>query len=601
VFESERSAIEAQILQALESAGAPVPGPIAFAPIPYAGRWGLGSPVCFQAAAAEARSGPVGPIPARAAELAAKVAPSLRPPPGVSRIEADRGYLNVYFETAVFAARVVAEVEQAGTNYGSGPPRGERVMVEYAQPNTHHSIHIGHARTAILGESLARIVEFSGFDTVRASYPGDIGLGVITCVWAYARFYAGQEPQGVHERGRWLAAIYAEATALLEPKKDETPEGRARREGYDRERREMLLRWSEGDPEVRRLWEKTRQWSLDELNEILATLDIHMDVFFYESQVEDSSKQMVEELIAQGIADDERPTGGPVIVRIDEKLGLKKEKYRTAVLLRSDGTSLYLTKDLALARVKFEQYGVDRSIYVVDVRQSLHFQQAFKILELWGFPQAAKCHHLAYGFLTLPEGAMSSRRGNVIFLKDVTDEAMRRVEAVIAEKNPDMPAAQRPAVASQVGLGALAYALLSVDSTKDIVFDWESALSFDGQTGPYLQNAAVRAAGIVRKAGEVPPHPTFDRELSHHEVGLIDWTARFPDVVRQAADEYKPLLVANYVYELARAFHAFYHSDPVLQAPHESIRTSRLHLTRAVRQTLENALRLLVIATPEQM
>jgi len=601
VFESERSAIEAQILQALESAGAPVPGPIAFAPIPYAGRWGLGSPVCFQAAAAEARSGPVGPIPARAAELAAKVAPSLRPPPGVSRIEADRGYLNVYFETAVFAARVVAEVEQAGTNYGSGPPRGERVMVEYAQPNTHHSIHIGHARTAILGESLARIVEFSGFDTVRASYPGDIGLGVITCVWAYARFYAGQEPQGVHERGRWLAAIYAEATALLEPKEDETPEGRARREGYDRERREMLLRWSEGDPEVRRLWEKTRQWSLDELNEILATLDIHMDVFFYESQVEDSSKQMVEELIAQGIADDERPTGGPVIVRIDEKLGLKKEKYRTAVLLRSDGTSLYLTKDLALARVKFEQYGVDRSIYVVDVRQSLHFQQAFKILELWGFPQAAKCHHLAYGFLTLPEGAMSSRRGNVIFLKDVTDEAMRRVEAVIAEKNPDMPAAQRPAVASQVGLGALAYALLSVDSTKDIVFDWESALSFDGQTGPYLQNAAVRAAGIVRKAGEVPPHPTFDRELSHHEVGLIDWTARFPDVVRQAADEYKPLLVANYVYELARAFHAFYHSDPVLQAPHESIRTSRLHLTRAVRQTLENALRLLVIATPEQM
>ena len=601
MFESERSAIEAQILQALESAGAPVPGPIAFAPIPYAGRWGLGSPVCFQAAAAEARSGPVGPIPARAAELAARVAPSLRPPPGVSRIEADRGYLNVYFETAVFAARVVAEVEQAGTNYGSGPPRGERVMVEYAQPNTHHSIHIGHARTAILGESLARIVEFSGFDTVRASYPGDIGLGVITCVWAYARFYAGQEPQGVHERGRWLAAIYAEATALLEPKEDETPEGRARREGYDRERREMLLRWSEGDPEVRRLWEKTRQWSLDELNEILATLDIHMDVFFYESQVEDSSKQMVEELIAQGIADDERPTGGPVIVRIDEKLGLKKEKYRTAVLLRSDGTSLYLTKDLALARVKFEQYGVDRSIYVVDVRQSLHFQQAFKILELWGFPQAAKCHHLAYGFLTLPEGAMSSRRGNVIFLKDVTDEAMRRVEAVIAEKNPDMPAAQRPAVASQVGLGALAYALLSVDSTKDIVFDWESALSFDGQTGPYLQNAAVRAAGIVRKAGEVPPHPTFDRELSHHEVGLIDWTARFPDVVRQAADEYKPLLVANYVYELARAFHAFYHSDPVLQAPHESIRTSRLHLTRAVRQTLENALRLLVIATPEQM
>ncbi len=215
---------------------------------------------------------------------------------------------------------------------------------------------------------------------------------------------------------------------------------------------------------------------------------------------------MVEELIAQGIAEDERPTGGPVIVRIDAKLDLKKEKYRTAVLLRSDGTSLYLTKDLALARVKFEQYGVDRSIYVVDVRQTLHFQQAFKILELWGFPQAAKCYHLAYGFLTLPEGAMSSRRGNVIFFKDVYDEAVRRVEAVIAEKNPDMPAAQRPAVAAQVGLGALAYALLSVDSTKDIVFDWDTALSFDGQTAtlPAERRTCARPASCARRARSRP-------------------------------------------------------------------------------------------------
>jgi len=349
------------------------------------------------------------------------------------------------------------------------------------------------------------------------------------------------------------------------------------------------------------LWRKTRQWSLDELEDILALLDIHMDVFFFESEVEEPSKRMVAELIDRGIAEDERPNGGPVIVRIDEKLGLKKEKYRTAVLLRSDGTSLYLTKDLALARVKFEQYRVDRSIYVVDVRQSLHFQQAFKILELWGFPQASKCYHLAYGFLTLPEGAMSSRRGNVVFLKDVYDEAVRRVETVIAEKNPEMPAAERPGVAAQVGVGAIAYALLSVDITKDIVFDWETALSFDGQTGPYLQNAAVRAAGILKKAGEVPPDPDFDRELTPQEVSLVDLVARFPDIVRQAADEYKPLLVANYVYELARTFHAFYHSDPVLQAPGAAIRTSRLHLTRAVRQTLENGLRLLVIATPAQM
>jgi arginyl-tRNA synthetase len=600
VFEDERRAIEAQILQALESAGAPVPGPIAFAPIPYAGRWGLGSPVCFQAAASQARAGGAGSVPARAAELAAAIAPQLRAPPGVSRIEADGGYLNLYFETAVFASRVVRDIEQAGPDYGRGPARDERVMVEYAQPNTHHSFHIGHARNALLGESLARIVEFAGFPTVRASYPGDIGLGVITCIWAYQRFHLGQEPEGIFERGRWLAEIYTEATRLVTPAADESEDQRRQREAYDRERRELLVRWDAGDPEVRRLWNETRRWSLDELDAILKMMGIEIDVFFFESEAAGPAKEIVAELIARGIAEDERPDG-PVIVRIDERLGLKKERYRTAVILRSDGTALYLTNDLALARQKFERHHIDRSIYVVDVRQSLHFQQAFKILELWGFPQAAKCFHLAYGFVTLPEGTMSSRKGNVVFFMDVYQEAVRRVEAVIAEKNPDMPVGDRPGVAAQIGLGALAYALLSVDSTKDIVFDWDTALSFDGQTGPYLQNAAVRAAGILKKAGDVPPRPSFERELTVHEVSLIDLTARFPDVVRQAADEYKPLLVANYVYELARAFHAFYHSDAVLQAPDEAIRTSRLHLTRAVRQTLENALRLLVIATPSQM
>jgi len=443
-------------------------------------------------------------------------------------------------------------------------------------------------------------MEFAGFPTVRASYPGDVGLGVLTCVWAYERFHLGQEPEGIFARGRWLAEIYAEATRLVTAQPDETDQQQQLRETYDAQRREMLRAWDAGDPHVRRLWEETRRWSLDELEAILELLGTHIDVFFFESEADAPAKDIVEELIRDGIAEDERPDG-PVIVRIDEKLGLKKERYRTAVLLRSDGTTLYLAKDLALARQKFERYHIDRSTYVVDVRQSLHFQQAFKILELWGFAQAAKCFHLAYGFVTLPEGAMSSRRGNVVFFKDVYDEALRRVQAVIAEKNPDMPEDLRPGVAAQVGLGALAYALLSVDNTKDIVFDYETALSFDGQTGPYLQNAAVRAGSILRKAGEPPPGPRFDHELSPHEVGLIDLVARFPTVVQLAAADYRPLILANYAYDLARQFHAFYHSDPVLQADSENARTSRLHLTRAVRQTLRNALHLLTITTPEQM
>lgn len=600
MFEAELRSVEQQILQRLEAAGTPPPGTLAFAPIPYAGQWGVGSPICFQAAAAEARAGRPGPVPARAAELAERVASGITPPAGIDRIEADRGYVNVYFYTPAFAKRVVATVAEQGNDFGRGPKRSERVMVEFAQPNTHHSFHIGHARNAVLGESLARIVEFAGFPTVRASYPGDIGLGVITCLWAYDRFHRGQEPEGVFERGRWLAEIYTQATSLVTEQPGETEETRSQRQAHDQERRAMLRRWDEGDPEVRELWMTTRQWSLDELHAILQLLGIAIDVYFFESEASAPAKEIVSELIERGIAEDERPEG-PVLVRIDEKLGLTKERYRTAVLLRSDGTTLYLTNDLALAKQKFERYHIDRSIYVVDVRQSLHFQQVFKILELWGFPQAAKCHHLAYGFVTLPEGAMSSRKGNVVYFMDVYTEVVARVQRVIDEKNPDMPPAVRPRVASEVGLGALLYGLLAVDNTRDMVFEMDAALSFEGQTGPYIQNAHVRAGSILRKAGQIPPDPTFEHELSPHEVELIDLVGRFPAIVEQASAEYKPLIVANYAYDLARHFHAFYHSDPVLQADSESARVSRLHLTAAVRQTLRNSLRLLAIAAPEQM
>lgn len=473
-------------------------------------------------------------------------------------------------------------------------------MVEYAQPNTHHSFHIGHYRNTILGEVLARLVEFAGFDTIRATYPGDIGLGVITVLWIYQKFYRGQEPQGVHERGQWLLKLYTEASSLLEPKENETPEQKAQRQTYEAECRELYRRWDAGDPEVRQLWLETREWSLEELRDIFRMLDVHIDVWFFESEVDEPAKQIVEELIRLGIADDERPNG-PVIVRIDEKLGLKKEKYRTNVILRSDGTTLYLTKDLALAKVKFEKYHVDRSIYVIDVRQSLHMQQAFKILELWGFKQAEKCYHLGYGFVSLPEGAMSARRGRVALFKDVADEAMRRVLAEIEQKNPDLPADQRQVVASQVGLGALAYAMLSVDNNKDIIFDMEAALNFDGHTGPYIQNAHVRASSILRKAGGLPREARFDYGLSDHEINLIDLISRFPRVVQQAANEYRPLVMANYAYDLANAFHSFYHAVPVIQAESAAIRDARLWLVAAIRQTLGNALRLLDIAAPDVM
>ncbi len=580
--------------------------PLKWTAIPFSGEWGM-STSFFQTAADEARSGKSTgkPVPQRAQEIADQFKVQIGSVAGISHVEAVKGYLNVYFQTSDYARRVVDEVLASGADFGRGPVKGERVMVEYAQPNVPHSFHIGHYRNTILGEALARIVQFAGFETIRASYPGDIGLGVITILWAYDKFYKGREPEGIHERGQWLLKIYVEATAMLEPKENETPEEKAKRESYDAERREMYKKWDAGDKRVRDLWFMAREWGLDELRDILRILDVKIDVWFYESEVDEPSKQIVEELIARGIADDERPQGGAVIVKIDEKLGLTKEKYRTNILLRSDGTTLYLTKDLALAKVKFEEFHVDRSIYVVDVRQSMHLQQAFAILKLWGFPQAEKCYHLGYGFVSLPEGAMSARRGRVVLFKDVMDEAIRRVLAVESEKSPDLNETARRNVAEQIGLGAMAYSMLSVDNNRDIVFEMNEALSFDGRTGPYIQNAHVRANSILKKANvgklEGLQVGKFDYELTKHETELIELISRFPQTVEQAANEYRPLVMATYAYELANAFHSFYHAVPVLQTEDENIRNARIRLVATAKQVIANALRLLDIQAPDVM
>jgi len=600
MFLSEQQAIEDQIKSFCTANGIPLAG-LKWTPIPFSGEWGIATSF-FQTAADEARAGKKVVVPQRAQEIAEQVKAQIGAQPGIRRVEAVNGYLNLYFDTAEYARRVVDAALEQGERFGAGAPKGERVMVEFIQPNTHHSIHIGHARNGILGEALARIVQFSGFDTLRATYPGDIGLGVITILWAYRKFYQGQEPQGVHERGQWLLKIYVEANKLLEPRENETAEEKAQREAYDAERRELYRQWDSGDPEVRKLWLETREWSLEEFRAVLAMLDIKMDAWFFESEVDEAAKAIVEELIRRGIADDERPEGGPVIVKIDEKLGLEKEKYRTNVVLRNDGTTLYLTKDLALAKVKFEQYHVDRSIYVVDARQSMHLQQAFAILRLMGFPQAEKCFHLGYGFVSLPEGAMSARRGVVVLFKDVADAAEQRALAAMGERTPDMPEAERRSVAQQIGMGALKYAMLTVDNNRDIVFDIDEALSFEGRTGPYIQNACVRANSILKKAGgKLPAEAPFDYELSSHEVQIIDLISRFPSTVEQAAGEYRPLVVANYAYELANTFHSFYHAVPVLQADTEAVKTARLRLVAAAKQTLANALALLGITAPEVM
>ncbi|GIV64995.1 MAG: arginine--tRNA ligase [Bellilinea sp.] len=556
--------------------------------IPFSGHWGI-STSFFQLAALEARQGKKINVNARAAELAAQVAAYLGTPQGFEKIESVNGYLNIYFLQSTYAEQVINTVLQEGENFGRGIRRNERVMVEFSQPNTHKAFHVGHLRSAILGDVISRLLDFAGFSVVRANYPGDIGLHVIKWLWCYMNFHRGEKPTS--DITRWMGDIYAEANRRLE----ENPE-------LESEVRALYARWDRRDAEVVALWEETRQWSLNGFEEIYRQLDIHFDVYYFNSQVEHPGKEIVNELIAKGIAVDERPEG-PVVVKLDELLGLKTEKYRVLVVLRSDNTALYATEDLALAKKKFTDYpDLSRSYYVVDVRQSLHFQQVFKTLELAGYEWATRCQHIPYELVILPGNVvMASREGTVVLLEDLIREAIARALAVVREKNPDLSDEVKQKIAQAVGIGAIKYPMLARENTKVVTFDWQSALDFNGQAAPYIQYAYVRAGSILRKSGQaVPEEGKVTGPLMPQEVELINLISRLPAEVQRSAAELRPLWIATYAYELAKAFNDFYTQCPVLQAE-EAVRNFRLRLTAATRQAIANSLTLLGITAPQAM
>lgn len=556
--------------------------------IPFSGHWGI-STSFFQLAALEARQGKKVNVNARAAELASQVAAYLGTPQGFEKVEAVNGYLNIYFLQSTYATQVVNTVLEQKENFGRGASRNEQVMVEFSQPNTHKAFHVGHLRSAILGDVISRLLDFAGFSVVRANYPGDIGLHVIKWLWCYMNFHRGEKPAS--DITRWMGDIYAEANRRLEEK----PE-------LENEVRALYARWDRRDPEVVALWEETRQWSLNGFEEIYRHLDIHFDVYYFNSQVEHPGKEIVNELIAKGIALDERPDG-PVVVKLDELLGLKTEKYRVLVVLRSDNTALYATEDLALAKKKFSDYpDLSRSYYVVDVRQSLHFQQVFKTLELAGYEWANRCQHIPYELVILPGNVvMASREGTVVLLEDLIREATARALAVVREKNPDLSEEVKLKIAQAVGIGAIKYPMLARENTKVVTFDWQSALDFNGQAAPYIQYAYVRAGSILRKAGQpLPQEAKVTEPLTPQEVELINLISRLPAEVQRSANELRPLWIATYAYELAKAFNDFYTQCPVLQAE-ETVRNFRLRLTAATRQAIANSLTLLGITAPQAM
>lgn len=590
MFQTEQRAIEEKIKNVCAAGEIPLVA-LEWKPIPFSGEWGI-STSFFATAAAEARSGKKIIVPLRAQEIANQIKGQVSDVQGIHRVEALKGYLNLYFDSAVYATRVVSTVLDEKDRFGAGPATGQRVMVEFSQPNTHKAFHVGHLRSAILGDSLSRIIEFAGYDVIRANYPGDMGLHVIKWLWGYLNYHNGEEPET--DITQWMGKVYADASRRLEENPD-----------LEAEVRSVYSRWDRRDPEIVALWEKTRQWSLDGFHQMYAALDIRFDKYYFNSEEEEPGKQIVEELVKRGIATDERSQGGAVLVKIDEVLGLTKEKYRTTVILRSDGTALYSTEDLALVLDKFRDYpDLTRSIYIVDVRQSLHFTQVFKILEIAGYEQAKNCIHVAYELVTLPGNVVvSSREGTVVLLEDLLREAISRAKAEARKKNPSLTEEQLEKVARAVGLGALKYPLLARENTKLVTFDWQAALDFNGQAAPYIQYSHVRCNSILRKAGvgtaNLPP-AAFQYKLEPAEVELIDWISRFPSEVQRAAAEYKPLVIASIAYDIAKAFAGFYDTCPVVQAEPQ-VRDARLRLVAATEFTLANALTLLGITAPEVM
>jgi len=589
MFDEEKQTLETQILDILTQNQISTPQELKWSPIPFSGEWGI-STSFFQTAADEARAGKNVKVPIRAQEIAEIVKQALGTPKNFSRVEAVRGYLNLYFLTSEFSRRVVDSTIQLGEDFGRGSSKKQLVMVEFSQPNTHKAMHVGHMRTMLLGDVIANILEFSGIDVIRANYFGDFGRDVIKWMWNFNKRHQGETPPEINVT-RWMGDLYAESTQMLE----NDPNG-------ETEILNLFARWEADDENVRYLWEQTRQWSLDGFNEIYEIFNIKFDQLYYESQMEEIAKGEIQKLIDAGIAIDERSQGGPVIVKLDDLLGLENETYRVLVLMRSDSTTLYGAWDLVLAKQKFLDYPLDRSIYVVDVRQSLHFKQVFKTLELAGWENVDKVFHLPYEIVNLPGNlTMSSREGTVVLLEDLINEAIQRAYEVSLERNPDLDEQTRQEVSRAVGIGAIKYPLLARDNTKLATFDWETALDFNGHAAPYIQYAYVRTNSLLKRAESPLPGSLIpDHELESKEIELIETISEWPNVVQRAAQDFKTLYISNHAYELAKAFNEFYNSCPVLKAEPE-IRDFRLRLVAAAREAIGSSLKVLNIPIPEVM
>jgi len=509
--------------------------------------------------------------------IANDLAGKIKPHELIAKVEQKGGYLNFFANWDRIGQEAVETVLDERENFGHGTSKGN-VMVEYCHFNTHKAVHIGHIRTACLGESLSRILAFSGYKVIRANYQGDIGPHIARCIWGFLKLHNGKAPK--EDMGKWLGKVYAEASR----KAAESDEIKKQIDEIDK-------KIYEGDKKLTAIWRETRNWSLEYFNRIYKDFGIKFNRLYFESESGNPGTEIVKKFLRKGVF---RESEGAVIADL-EKYGLG-----VCVLLTKKKTPLYHAKDIGLAYIKAKEYKIDKSVHVVASEQKMYFQQLFKIFKLIKSPMAGKSYHLCYELVNLPTGKMASREGIVILYEDVLNELEKHAQDETEKRNKKMDAKWIEKISKTIALASLKYDMLKTSPNKTIIFDWKNALDFEGNAAPYLLYTYARALSILGHAEKKAKD--FDMSLlkEPHERDLIRMISEFPESVARAAEDMRPHYIANFCYEIATKFNEFYQFVPVLKAE-EKMRYARLALVEAVSLVLRNALKLLGIEALERM
>ena len=526
-----------------------------------------------------------------------------------------KGFLNLSIQPACWIS-LLQDIWH-NPRYGFTPvtESSPLVMIEYSSPNTNKPLHLGHVRNNLLGWALANIMEANGNKVVKTNIVNDRGIHICKSMLAWLRWGNGETPQSSGKKGDHLIGDYyvafdkhyreevkeLKAQYMAGGMAEEQAEEKAKQEApLIREAHEMLVKWEQGDAEVRALWKKMNEWVYEGFDETYKALGVSFDKIYYESQTYLEGKEKVEEGLQKGFFY-RRPDGS---VWAD----LTKEGLDEKLLLRSDGTSVYMTQDIGTAKLRFQDFPIDKMIYVVGNEQNYHFQVLSILLDKLGFKWGKDLVHFSYGMVELPNGKMKSREGTVVDADDLIESMVENAAQMSADKVnrlENITPEEAHEIARRVGLGALKYFILKVDARKNMLFNPEESIDFNGNTGPFIQYTYARIRSILRKAEaegtQVPAELPLTAELTAKEISLIQHLQGFAAVVRQAGNDYNPSAIANYCYELVKEYNQFYHDLSVLREPDQDKKVFRLALSAAVSQVVKNGMGLLGIEVPERM